>query len=82
MNSTHWQRYSRAYLMGAVFFVVTVGTAFVTEFENMTPAQEAAMSKLQWCVAFCSVAVQAGTNLLAFLNQSAAKQTTEPAKPL
>jgi hypothetical protein len=79
---THWQRYGRAYLIGFVFFVVTVGTAFVSEFENMTAAQEAAMTRIQWAVAFMSVAVQAGTNLLAFLNQSAAKQpTTTPPPP-
>lgn len=75
---SHWQKYGRAYLIGLVFFVVTVGTAFVTEFENMTAAQEAAMTRIQWAVAYCSVAVQAGTTLLAFLNQSAAKQPTNP----
>lgn len=82
MPQTHWQKYARAYLIGLVFFIVTVGTAFVTEFENMTPAQEVAMTSLQWCVAFASVAVQAGTTLLAFFNQSAGGKTSPaPTQP-
>ena len=70
----HWDTYSRAYLVGFVFFLLTVGNAFVAQFENLTPAQAASMTKLQWWVAGMSVVVQVCTNLLAFLNQSAAKQ--------
>lgn len=78
---THWEKYARAYMIGFVFFVVTIGNAFVSEFENMTAAQESAMTHLQWAVSFFSVAVSAGTTLLAFLNQSSVGKQPAPPTP-
>ena len=77
---THWQKYGRAYAIGFIFVFVAVGNAFVSEFENMTAAQEQAMTSMQWAVSYASVLVSAGTTILAFLNQSAAKNPPEPPK--
>jgi hypothetical protein len=70
---SHWQKYGRSYLIGSLFITVAVATAFVGEFENMTPAQIAAMTKLQWAVAYAQVIISAGTTILAFLNQTIAR---------
>ena len=73
---SHWDKYSRAYLIGFVFFIVTVGNAIGGEFANITDAQVAAMTKFRWFMSIVSIVVAVGTNLLAFLNQSVAGKPT------
>lgn len=77
---SHWEKYCRAYLIGFIFLIVTVGTAIIGEFSNATDAQIAAMSRFRWFMAIVNIAVAVGTNLLAFFNRSA-QGKTDPQKP-
>ena len=70
---THWQKYGRSYLVGLTFFVVTNAQAIQAVFGNLTPAQLAAIGHRQLAVLVFQVLALAGTNLLAFLNQSVAR---------
>lgn len=74
---THWQKYARAYLIGAVFILVTVGTAISGEFANVTDTQVASMSHFRWFLAIVNIVVSVGTTLLAFFNRSAQGKQTD-----
>jgi hypothetical protein len=69
---SHFQKYGRSYLVGFLFFVVTNAEAVDAIFGNLTAVALAALTKRQIAVMVFQVLALAGTNLLAFLNQSIA----------
>lgn len=66
----HFIRYSRSYLVGAIFVAVSLMGAYVGEFEHIPKADRIAFDAFDWSIHFAGVIVAAGTTILAFLNQT------------
>jgi choline-glycine betaine transporter len=67
---THMERFGRAYLVGALFVLVSVANAIYGEFGEIKPDELNGFTRFQWFLHWDSVVVAAGTVILAFLNQS------------
>lgn len=66
-------KYGRAYLVGAVFFVVTNAQAIDAVFGKFTPAELTALTTGQIMLLCFRVLAIAGTVILAYLNQTVAR---------
>jgi|GEM_PF-5924202 hypothetical protein len=66
-------KYGRAYLVGALFFVVTNAEAIDDVFGKFTPAELAALTTGQIVILSIRVLAMAGTVLLAYVNQTVAR---------
>jgi hypothetical protein len=71
--SAFLQKYGRSVVIGVIFFVVTNAMAVEDTFGGLTAAELSALTRAQVVLLCFKVLALAGTNLLAFLNQSVAR---------
>jgi hypothetical protein len=74
----NFQKYGRAYLIGFVFLVVTNAEAINAVFGQLSAQELSALSRGQIILLSVKVLALAGTNLLAYLNQTVARAGQPP----
>ena len=80
---SHWDKYAKVYLFGALYVALTFLEAFLGVFGELAPHATDSWTRLQWVVAYATMLSNALTVLLAFLNTSFSKagQPTVPLPP-
>lgn len=78
---SHWEKYAKVYLFGALYVTLTFAEAFLGVFGELAPHATDSWTRLQWIVAYVTMVSNALTVLLAFLNSSYAK-AGQPVPPL